>query len=331
MRTPVTVVTGFLGVGKTTLIRHLLASHGTDERWAVLVNEFGEVGIDGAILGGESLSVREIPGGCICCSAGLALQTALVRLLREVAPTRLLIEPTGLAHPASVLDTLRQPGIDEAVVPRATLTLVDPRHLSRPRIRDSATWQDQVTVADVLVATKTDLCAPEDLDAFRAFAAARWPPPVAVAEVVEGALDPRFLDLDPGPPRPLRREGHVHEHGAPTALDGPGRAAHVTADAATCGWIWPYERVWDRLALREALQELVVPGGPLPVGLLRLKGLFRTPRATLLVQADTEQIRMEPIGWRRDSRVEIIAPPEPRPDWDAVEARLEQALRQGAP
>ena len=321
---PVTLVTGFLGVGKTTALRHLLAQNQGDERWAVLVNEFGEVGIDGAALDDGTLAVQEVPGGCICCSAGLALRVALVRLLRDVRPDRLLIEPTGLAHPANVLDTLRQPGLRDAVSPRATITLVDPRHVRQPRYLDHDTWMDQVVLADVLVANKIDLSAPEDLSAFDAFAAGLWPPKVHVAHCRHGRLDPGWLDLDPRPSQPLRFFPHFDED-QPTDVSerGPGRYPHDEGDARSCGWIYRQDRVFDRALLEAVLQDLVRPGGLLPEGVLRLKGVFRTPRAWLLVNADPDAIRWEPLNYRRDSRVEIIAPPGQAIDWDAVERALD--------
>jgi G3E family GTPase len=328
--TPTTLVTGALGVGKTTAILGLLARQPPDARWAVLVNEFGEIGIDGAALDRDGLAVREIPGGCICCTAGVALQVALVRLLREVRPTRLLIEPTGLAHPASVVDALRRPGIRESVARRATITLVDPRHVTDPRWRASEAWRDQVEAADVLVATKTDLCAPCDIDAFRAFALELWPPPIAFAEIADGALDPSWLDLDPSPGEHGAGHAHLHDDGEPVPAP-PGARAHRTAEAETCGWTWSPDVVFDLTALREVVQGLARPGGPLPAGALRLKGLFRTPGAWVLVQADPDAVRATPTGWRRDSRIEVIAPPLPKPDWHAVDAALRAALRRPGP
>ncbi|HEX4870608.1 MAG TPA: GTP-binding protein, partial [Moraxellaceae bacterium] len=70
---PLNLVTGFLGAGKTTSIRHLLATRAGGERWAVLVNEFGKVGIDQAVLGGEGIAIKEVPGGCLCCANQLPL------------------------------------------------------------------------------------------------------------------------------------------------------------------------------------------------------------------------------------------------------------------
>jgi len=331
--TPTTVITGALGVGKTTAILRLLDRAPAGERWAVLVNEFGEIGIDGATLSRDGLAVREIPGGCICCTAGVALQVALVRLLREVRPDRLLIEPTGLAHPASVIDALRRPGIREAVARRATLTLVDPRHLEDPRFRQSPTWQDQILAADVLIACKTDLCTPAHIAAFDTFAAARWPPPGLVAHVADGALDPAWLDLAPSSLPGSHDAGHAHVHGADAVPipAPPGARAHGNDTVQTCGWIWSPDIVFDRDALREAVWELARPGGALPRGALRLKGILRTPGAWLLVQADADTARFEPSGWRRDSRLEIIAPAAPSPDWYAVDRRLRSALHSASP
>jgi len=108
---PTNIITGFLGVGKTTAILHLLKHKPGNERWAVLVNEFGEIGIDGSLFKGQhseqnGVFIREVPGGCMCCTAGLPMQIALAQLLARAKPDRLLIEPTGLGHPIEVLQTL---------------------------------------------------------------------------------------------------------------------------------------------------------------------------------------------------------------------------------
>jgi len=298
------VVTGFLGVGKTTALLDLFSHRPDGERWAVLVNEFGEIGIDGAVLTSGGLSVAEVTGGCICCSAGLALKVTLSRLLREQSPDRLLIEPTGLAHPAAVIDTLRTPGLREHAEVSAVIGLVDPRHCTSARHLQSATWQDQVRLADVLVANKTDLCEPDDLAAFDALAAAAWPPKRAVTHTTRGRLDPAWLALTP-------------------PAEGTPSAPPHTPEAVAQGWIWPPTTAFDRARLQEALQVLVRPNAALPHGALRLKGIFRTRRAWLLVAASTDRITWSPVGHRADSRVELIALLGPA-DWDAVRARLEE-------
>ena len=129
---PVNLITGFLGVGKTTALMRLLAAKPADEYWAVVVNEFGEVGIDGATLStaGEGLQVAEVPGGCVCCTTSPMLRTALNQLVKARRPDRLLIEPSGLGHPAGIVDLLRDPFMAKTFEVRAVLTLLDPRHRS---------------------------------------------------------------------------------------------------------------------------------------------------------------------------------------------------------
>lgn len=123
------LITGFLGSGKTTSILHLLAHKDPNEKWAVLVNEFGEVGIDGALLADSGALLKEIPGGCMCCVNGLPMQVGLNTLLRQGKPDRLLIEPTGLGHPKQILDLLTAPVYEPWIDLRATLCILDPRLL----------------------------------------------------------------------------------------------------------------------------------------------------------------------------------------------------------
>ena len=130
--TKTNLITGFLGSGKTTSILHLLANKDPAEKWAVLVNEFGEVGIDGALLADSGAMVKEIPGGCMCCVNGLPMQVGLNTLLRQGKPDRLLIEPTGLGHPKQILDLLTAPVYEpwlERINPIARRLKVRPRSM----------------------------------------------------------------------------------------------------------------------------------------------------------------------------------------------------------
>ena len=108
---PTHLIAGPLGAGKTTLIRHLLAQKPAGERWAVLINEFGQIGLDAALLeqGDDGVALAEVAGGCLCCVNGAPFQVGLGRLLRKARPDRLLIEPSGLGHPAQLLAQLCQP------------------------------------------------------------------------------------------------------------------------------------------------------------------------------------------------------------------------------
>lgn len=191
---PTNIITGFLGVGKTTAITHLLNSKPADEVWSVLVNEFGEIGIDGALLKNTNAHVREVPGGCICCIAGLPMKIALNMLIAKTKPDRIIIEPTGLGHPEEIINTLIGEYYDTVLDLRATITLVDPRKLSDTRYTDNANFKDQIAVADVLVANKSDLCAAEDQAKFADLVASFTPPKQAAFAVQQGQLELRWLD-----------------------------------------------------------------------------------------------------------------------------------------
>ncbi len=105
---PVHLITGFLGSGKSTLIHRLIERKPAEERWAVLINEFGQVGIDQAMFAErEDLVVKGLPGGCLCCQLAFVMQATLVNLLHRHRPDRLIIEPSGLGHPAGLLEVLR--------------------------------------------------------------------------------------------------------------------------------------------------------------------------------------------------------------------------------
>jgi G3E family GTPase len=302
MKTPVNLITGFLGVGKTTALLKLLAQRPPGARWAVLVNEFGQVGIDGATLSQAGVAVREVPGGCICCSAQLPLRVSLTRLLREVKPERLLIEPTGLGHPAGVIDVLRGEGLASAVELRNVICLVDPRQLGDEKYRALETYQDQLALADVLVANKCDLATPEQLQAFQDFAAGCYPPKRMTAQVAHGALDPAWLELE---------SSNAHS----------SVPAHDSSAYISRGWVFPVERVFDAAQLKGLFATWATDPN-----MVRAKGVFRIGRDWRLLNLVGGQVGMQPIAYRRDSRVELIVRAQPAPDW----AFLEEALKKGS-
>src|SRR5690554_2534705 len=146
---PTNLITGFLGVGKTTAIQQLLKTKPAGERWAVLINEFGKVGIDSHLLRHNGLTdgdihIREVPGGCMCCAAGLPMKVALNQLLGKVRPDRLLIEPSGLGHPEEVIAVLSGEFYQTVIDLRATITLVDARNIRDAKYREHETFQQQL-------------------------------------------------------------------------------------------------------------------------------------------------------------------------------------------
>ena len=193
-KTKVHLISGFLGTGKTTALKSLMAQKDPNEKWVIIVNEFGEIGIDGAVLSDNGIPVAELTGGCLCCTAGAQMGSTVQAMLRDAQPDRLMIEASGLAHAASVIDELKMPPLGKQLEIGAVFTVVDPRQFIDPNYANQALYRDQISVCDVLVASKTDLCTPEQLAEFREKAAQLFPPKAKVAEVQNAKMDIAWLD-----------------------------------------------------------------------------------------------------------------------------------------
>jgi G3E family GTPase len=148
-----TIVCGLLGSGKTTFIRSIV-KHGR-EKTVVLVNDFGAAGIDGEIFSAGGIESVELPSGCVCCTLKFDLITTIQRIVKEFAPERLLIEPSGVASPSGVLDALQSAGEGSASV----IGIVDVTEFVG--LYDSGIYgsffQDQIENSDVILVNKTDL------------------------------------------------------------------------------------------------------------------------------------------------------------------------------
>ncbi|AWB65161.1 cobalamin biosynthesis protein CobW [Saccharobesus litoralis] len=161
-KVPTHIISGFLGSGKTTVISHLLKHKPQHENWAVLVNEFGKVGIDGSLIKSTSsqdnqIFVKEVPGGCMCCAAGVPVNVALVEILRKIKPDRLLIEPSGLGHLDEIVDILQSETFRHHIGLGYTITLVDARNIADSRYTSHSNFKQQLALADIIVASHADL------------------------------------------------------------------------------------------------------------------------------------------------------------------------------
>lgn len=316
-RVSVNLITGFLGAGKTTAIRHLLQHGRQGEKWAVLVNEFGKVGIDQSVLATDEVAIKEVPGGCLCCTNHLPLQVALSQLLSRANPSRVLIEPTGLGHPARVLEALREPHWAEVLDVRATLTLVDARELADPRVVAHETFQAQIEAADVLVFSKDDVLTDAEREQARAFAAGLLPPKLHVHFMQQGELERAWLDV-PGRVTPVRRSLlHVPPvRPAPVPDDGlmgpPYHYSEQVGEAAIAGWVFPREWVFGSSRLLDVLFGLR--------DTLRVKGVFHTDQGWIFFNATRHETAVNSEVPRADNRLEIIAPAAL--DWPGIEQAL---------
>lgn len=243
---PVTVITGFLGSGKTTLISHLMQNPG-GKRLAVVVNEFGDVGVDGEILKGCAIpdcpaeNIMELANGCICCTvADDFIPTIEALMALEPRPEHILIETSGLALPKPLLKAFDWPDIRSKITVDGVIALADAEAVASGRFAPdvekvdaqrladdsldhetplSEVFEDQISCADIVLLTKPDLAGPEGVAKAKEIIAAEAPRPLPVIEVAEGVVDPRVIlgleaaaedDMDA---RPSHHDGHDdHEH-----------------------------------------------------------------------------------------------------------------------
>ncbi|WFU38309.1 cobalamin biosynthesis protein CobW [Bradyrhizobium sp. CB82] len=245
-KVPVTVVTGFLGSGKTTLIQHLI-TNANGKKLAVLVNEFGSEGVDGEILKScadancPEENIVELANGCICCTVADDFIPAMEQLLaRRVRPDHILIETSGLALPKPLLKAFDWPEIRSRITVDGVIALADaeavaagrfapdPDAVEAQRAADenldhetplSEVFEDQIACADIVLLTKADLAGAAGLEAARAAIAAEIPRPVPMLPVVDGAVDLRvILGLEAAAEddlaaRPSHHDGEdEHEH-----------------------------------------------------------------------------------------------------------------------
>jgi cobalamin biosynthesis protein CobW len=243
---PVTVITGFLGSGKTTLVRHLMQNP-QGKRLAIIVNEFGDVGVDGEILKSCAIpdcpeeNIMELANGCICCTvADDFIPTIEALMALKPRPEHILIETSGLALPKPLLKAFDWPDIRSKITVDGVIALADAEAVASGRFAPnvaavdaqrmaddsldhetplSEVFEDQISCADIILLTKPDLAGPEAIAKAKATIAAEAPRPLPVVEVAEGVVDPRVIlgleaaaedDMDA---RPSHHDGHHdHEH-----------------------------------------------------------------------------------------------------------------------
>ncbi|MFT5880744.1 MAG: G3E family GTPase [Moritella sp.] len=326
---PANIITGFLGVGKTTAIQQLLKYKPENEVWGVLVNEFGQIGIDGTLLSAfgkglqgqeQGIVVKEVPGGCLCCVAGLPMKMGLNMLITKSRPDRILIEPTGLGHLQQVIIDLTGEFYCDILELKATICLINPLHLAESKYLDNEYFQDQINLADVLVANKTELLDTRAHKDFMHFCAQLLPPKAQIAWTSYGDITPNLLAL---PLDKLRSSQHLvshlkhtHEKQSLNQLEQETDPRFVRNHASgqglfSYGWIFSAEQCFNLMSLAELLE---------PLQVIRLKATLITEQGCFAINSVHGDCEFTPIAQLAESKIELIA--ETELQW----LHLEQAL-----
>ena len=318
---PTNLVLGFLGVGKTTAILDLLKKKPEGEVWAVLVNEFGEVGIDGALLETEGAFVREVPGGCMCCVAGLPMQIGLNQLIHKARPDRLLIEPTGLGHPSQIIETLTGEHYRDVLQLGPVLCLVDPRRLEEQKVLENVQFQDQVAAADIVIANKTDLCTPEQVARFDHWVAELQPGKTAVFHTRQGRLESAWLDGETALSEVSTPHAH-HHHAYSEASPVPDIQDEPWQRVSNCGQ--GHFSVGWRVHPDTVFSETALLALSLDSRFVRFKAVAQTSDGWRTINMADGALSVSECEPRELSRLEVIS--EQSLDADELDASLRESI-----
>ncbi|MGD8118547.1 CobW family GTP-binding protein [Vibrio sp. TRT 29B02] len=320
MKIPTNIITGFLGTGKTTAILSLLKEKPQNEQWAVLVNEFGEIGIDGAMMTDQGALIKEVPGGCMCCAAGVPMSVAITALLRT-KPDRLIVEPTGLGHAHKVLATLTSAQFADYIDLRATIGLVDPRNLSNPKYTENSNFTDQLAISDIIIGNKVDQCHVSDIDTFNDWVTDQNPPKIYSQLVKQGRFPIELLDSqrrNNAPSSELAQHHHEHAEQEPQFALAPDqlyvRKENKGQGYFSCGWLFGAEVVFDFDLLFSMLSDLTAE---------RVKGVLNTTNGCYAFNVSNGVVSVNEMSLQGfESRIEVID--SQLLPWDQLESVLKR-------
>lgn len=320
----VNLLFGFLGSGKTTLARRLLGTDPKGRKMAVIVNEFGDVGIDGAILEGrregESIDMVELTSGCLCCTLKGSLLTAVEELRSKSGVDLVVIEATGIAEPEEMVETFSDPSLAEIYDMGPMVTVVDSPKFMKIREMLGPFYEAQVRNADAIVLNKVDLAAAADLEALRKEVVSLNPDAeiffaercdVDTEALLSGPAS-RVMAAALGATAPATHEpGHDHDHAhAHDHRHAPAQS--FVLDAAVGG---------DREGLESFFSNL-------PENVWRAKGFTRLDGAPVLVQFTMGQLDVSGSEPRDNYNMVFIGPDM---DQAAITEAFNAAMTGGAP
>lgn len=348
---PTHIITGFFGAGKTTLLNGLLAQKPVGETWAVLINEFGKIGVDQALIHQQDgIAIKEVIGGCLCCTSQLPMQVALSRLLQQTKPDRLLIEPTGLAHADQLIAQLGESHWQTSLQLQAVVCVISATMLLDTRYRQHSTLMSQLDVADILVVSQARHLTDDHAQAIAQLVQEYPKLKQQIYQVEQGKLDFKQIDhrravqlirrrpllnplqvthnkanqnetnqnkLNQQPPDLAQQANEASEN----AQQPPFHYVEQAIGHVVAGWCLPATWQFEQKALIDCL--LTVSNW------LRIKGVVHTEQGWIALNFTPTQLNYHSHDGLGDNRLEIIVslengiePSASFPDWQAFECKL---------
>jgi G3E family GTPase len=266
--------------------------------------------------------IREVPGGCMCCAAGVPMQIALNQLLLQARPHRLLIEPTGLGHPKEVLKVLSAEHYQEVLLLQQTITLVDARNLHDTRYTSHDIFNQQIAIADTIIGNKIDLYQAKDKEKLLSYVKANGKLNADVIFSQQGKITIEELAGKPSldsssSPDDSHHSHHEHTHSAKKALIaelpipacGFLKAINTGENFMSVGWRFSPEKIFEYQKLYNFLSDISAE---------RIKGVLITELGTFGYNITTDGIKETTLKDAHESCIEIIA--------QSIDSQLEAKL-----
>ena len=313
---PCHIVAGPLGVGKTSAILNYLRQNATDQRVGVLVNDFGPVGLDGATLQAETpqTHVLNVPGGCICCTMLSELPDCIRRITGEQTLDRLIIEPSGMASPAQVVDTLRQAQSELAIALQPTIVILSAADFDAETFERMAYYHVFWEAADILVFNRCDQADDDKIEAARQWADRLDPAKLRILTTSHGKLPSDMFEMNIDAPQACQPAGHDHDHESHDHEnhDHDHKNHHDSHDPTIHpgGFILEADRCFDEEVLLVNLMRVCHQGVD-NNQVLRLKGVFHTAAGWQSIEIANRKVSFRPSAHRRDNRMEWLTQPGP--------------------
>lgn len=322
----VNLISGQLGSGKTTLIRHLISQKPQQETWALLVNEFGAIGIDGAILEKNAhLQIKQLAGGCICCTAQDDLYQAILAFTGNTQIDRLLIEPTGLSEPDTLVDIFLAPELKQHFRLESLMSVFDVSNTEVMQLKNMAILQSLLTMSDIIILNKSDLATTSQIENIKQFCDQLYPPKTAVLVSQNAQIPLKLIEhshFQHSAFKPEKTSGHTglsSQTSMPLKSTLPfspsklpnliERAYQQQLETQSIGWVFNSDTTFNWTKLQSLFESLMTSTffSDHHKGVLRAKGIFKVAETSrMLFQLSLSGTSRELIAYRKDSRLEVL-------------------------
>lgn len=321
---PVTLLAGFLGAGKTTLLNRLLRSDSAS-RFAVLVNDFGDLNVDADLVAGQEADVLRLEGGCICCTMQSGLTSAAMYLVgRDTPPEHILVEASGISDPMPIAAGLMAPGLQRHLRLDSVLTVIDAERAPYPDGHDvQELVASQIKSANIVLLNKVDLVEDDKIADLRAWIK-EWTPGARILETKHADVPIPVL-LDGAVPLPSVHEVHSNEDHGHSHEHDEDHAHHHDHEASFRRWTYRSEVPFTNL---DDVQRML---RRLPDTVLRVKGFVATEETRqerMLLQMAGRRAALTFRGaWPDTPRTALVVLSLPEgPDPEALQAHFDTAL-----